>query len=675
METKNKSRKLPIVNKDSWLEPVAQDVFDRYQRYKERLKQIENQHGSLLKFADAHNYFGINFDPKKKAWVYREWAPKAHALFLTGDFNNWDTESHPLKREENGTWEIELNKKEYNDKLIHNSKFKVLVHSDTGSHYKIPAYIRKVIQDDVSKDFAAQFRSPVKFNWEGDKFDLSQHKELFIYEAHIGMAQEKEDVGTYKEFTRNILPRIKKAGYNTVQLMAIAEHPYYGSFGYHVSNFFAPSARFGNPEDLKELIKQAHKLGLAVIMDVVHSHTVKNVNEGLNMFDGSDDQYFHLGQRGEHPSWDSKLFNYGKTEVLQFLLSNLKYWMREFHFDGFRFDGIGSIMYWHHGYDMPFDREKYFNKGVEFDAIVYLQLANKLIHQINSKAISIAEDVTGMPGLCNPIHEGGIGFDYRLGMGIPDYWIKILKDKKDEAWNVEEMYYVMLDRKADTKTIAYAESHDQALVGDKTIAFRLMDKEMYFNMRVSDQNEIIDRGMALHKMIRLFTISLGGEAYMNFIGNEFGHPEWVDFPREGNNWSYKYARRQWSLVDSIQLKYQYLGKWDKAMVELIKHFHVLSANYPEMLMLDDWHKTIAYKRGELIFVFNFHVNMSIPDYEFYVPEAGSYKIVLNSDNSAFGGFARVDEDMSFHTIFNKEKKVNMLKIYNTNRTVQVFRKT
>ncbi len=674
MKISTKVKKLPIVKKDTWLEPVANEVFERYERYKNRLLEIDSNYGSILKFADAYNYFGFNFDSKTKTWIYREWAPKANALFLCGDFNGWDPASHPLKRIGNGIWEIKINANEYEGSLVHGSKYKVLVHSNTGSHYRIPAYVRRVVQDEDTKDFSAQIWYPGKFNWEGDNFEVKQIKDLLIYEAHIGMAQETESVGTYKEFTEKVLPRIKSAGYNAIQLMAIAEHPYYGSFGYHVSNFFAPSSRFGTPEELKELIKQAHKMGIAVIMDIVHSHTVKNINEGLNMFDGSDNQYFHPGERGEHPSWDSKLFNYGKTEVLQFLLSNLKYWMREFHFDGFRFDGVGSIMYWHHGYDMPFDREKYFNKGVEFDAIVYLQLANKLIHQIKSNAISIAEDVTGMPGLCNPIHEGGIGFDYRLGMGIPDYWIKILKEKKDEAWNVEEMYYVMLDRKFDTKTIAYSESHDQALVGDKTIAFRLMDKEMYFNMRVSDQNPVIDRGMALHKMIRLFTISLGGEAYLNFMGNEFGHPEWIDFPREGNNWSYYYARRQWSLVESVQLKYQYMGKWDQAMLNLISHFGILSSDYPQLLISDDWHKTVAFKRGDLIFVFNFHINMSVPDYEFYVPEAGCYEIVLNSDNRAFGGFARIDESKVYHSVFNEEENINRLKIYNTNRTVQVFRK-
>jgi len=463
------------------------------------------------------------------------------------------------------------------------------------------------------------------------------------------MAQEKEGLGTYMEFTEKILPRIKKAGYNAVQLMAIQEHPYYGSFGYHVSSFFAPSSRFGTPEELKTLISTAHSMGIAVIMDLVHSHTVKNLNEGLNLFDGTETQYFHSGPRGEHPNWDSKLFDYGKTEVLQFLLSNIRYWLKEFHFDGFRFDGVGSMLYFHHG-DEPIDTiDKYFNQGVEYDAVTYLQLANHLAHIINPHAVTIAEDVSGMPGLASPIYDGGIGFDFRLGMGIPDFWIKYLKDIPDEQWSMGEMWQVLNDRLPYVKTVTYCESHDQALVGDKTIAFRLMDKEMYFNMQSSDENIIVERGIALHKMIRLITISLGGQAYLNFMGNEFGHPEWIDFPREGNDWSYKHARRQWSLMDNPLLRYLYLSDFDRAMIKTIKDANLLSTLFANQINCDENNKCLIYERAGLLFLFNFHANGSIPGYEFTVPEPGKYKVILNSDHVNFGGQGRLNEDMLYMT--------------------------
>lgn len=664
---------MPLVKHDPWLEPVADDVKNRYLRYETRLKEINKNFGSLKKFADAYNYYGINYDKNARGWFYREWAPKANALFLMGDFNDWNRRSHPLTCNEYGVWEIFLPEALYKDKFKHGSLFKVLINGGNVWRERLPAYIKRVIQDDNTKDFAAQLWIPEKeFDWENDKYKFPKDEQLLIYECHIGMAQEKEGIGTYNEFTDIILPKIKQLGYNAIQIMAIAEHPYYGSFGYHVSNFFAPSSRFGTPEELKELIKTAHKLGIAVIMDIVHSHTVKNINEGLNMFDGSEDQYFHTGDRGNHPSWDSKLFDYGKIEVMQFLLSNLKYWMEEFHFDGFRFDGVTSMLYFHHGYIDSFDQYKFFRDGVEMDAITYLQLANKLIHTLNKNAISIAEDVSGMPGLTAPIEDGGIGFDYRLGMGIPDFWIKLLKEYKDDDWNMEQIWNVMNDRLPDVKTIAYAESHDQALVGDKTIAFWLMDKEMYFSMSKLKQNLIVDRGIALHKMIRLFTLVNGGQAYMNFMGNEFGHPEWVDFPREGNNWSYKHARRQWSLVDDELLRYHYLYDFDAAMIHLARKYNIMGDLYGEKLNVDNTNNTIVFKKAGLIFVFNFHPTISIPDYEFYIPEKGVYKIALNSDDEQYGGFGRIDSSKEFHAI--KHEDHYRLKIYNVNRTVQVFEK-
>ncbi len=668
------SKKLNLVKQDPWLEPVEQDILDRYNRYRNRLKELEDTFGSIQKFADGYRYFGINYDSKRKGFVYREWAPEAYNLYLTGDFNGWKKHSHPLKKDEFGTWEIFLPENEYRESFSHGSKVKVIVNSRMGEQFRIPAYIRRAVQDEDTKNFTGQVWLPKRYNWRGFQAVKAHDEDLFIYECHVGMAQEKEGIGTYSEFKDNILPRVKKLGYNAIQLMAIQEHPYYGSFGYHVSNFFAPSSRFGTPEELKDLIREAHKMGIRVILDIVHSHTVKNTVEGINQFDGSESQYFHPGTRGEHPQWDSKLFDYGKTEVLRFLLSNLKYWLNEFHFDGFRFDGVGSMMYHHHGNEAIDSREKYFTQGVEWDAITYLQLANKLIHDLNPEAITIAEDVTGMPGLTAPLEDGGLGFDYRLGMGIPDFWIKMLKEKKDEEWNIWELWNTLNDRIPYVKTVAYAESHDQALVGDKTLAFWLMDKEMYWHMGKDDPDLVIERGIALHKMIRFFTIALGGDAYMTFMGNEFGHPEWIDFPREGNGWSYQYARRQWSLVDSPDLKYQYLSAFDEAMIKMIKEHDIMSAMYGQQINMDEWNKTIVFERNHLVFIFNWHISHSVPDYEFRVPEPGAYKIILNSDSGGFGGHNRIDESVTYYAYQKDNDPAFYLKIYNTNRTAIVLKK-
>ncbi|MEL6559339.1 MAG: alpha amylase C-terminal domain-containing protein [Bacteroidota bacterium] len=665
-----KKLKVPdLIKNDPWLAPYEDQVRSRIERYENRLKALKKDYGGLKKFASAYQTLGFNYDKKRKGWTYREWAPGATGLALIGDFNNWDSTSHQLERKDEDIWEVFIA-----GEIQHGAKFKVRVTSEKGVQDRIPAYADYVTQNPETHDFTAEIYAPEKsFKWTDGKFKIgSERDNLYIYECHVGMAQEEEKVGTYREFAERILPRIAEAGYNAIQVMAIQEHPYYGSFGYHVSNFFAPSSRFGTPDDLKFMINKAHQLGLIVIMDLVHSHAVKNTAEGLNEFDGTDYQYFHAGPKGDHSAWDSKLFNYGKEEVLQFLLSNVKYWLDEYHVDGFRYDGVTSMLYTHHGDHVSFDHyDKYFN-DLDWDVVLYLQLATTLAQEVKPGAIIIAEDMSGLPGLCRPVKEGGLGFDYRLAMGIPDYWIKLLKHKSDENWDIHELWGTLTNRRFGERTIAYAESHDQALVGDKTLAFWLMDKEMYFNMHVSSQHLVIDRGIALHKMIRLFTLTLGGEGYLNFIGNEFGHPEWVDFPREGNDWSYKYARRQWSLADSEELKYQYLLAFDKAMIQLGNQYELVSTLPAKQMNMDNDNHVIIFERNNLIFIFNFHPQNSIPDYRFKVEHAGQYKIILNSDHTNFGGFARVDDEMSYPavTLFGE----HFLSVYVPSRTCMILEK-
>jgi 1,4-alpha-glucan branching enzyme len=546
-----------------------------------------------------------------------------------------------------------------------------------GSGERIPAYATRVVQDESTKIFSAQVWSPdEQYSWQVDNF-VPDVKPLLIYECHIGMAQDREGVGTYTEFRDNVLPRIAADGYNAIQIMAIQEHPYYGSFGYHVSSFFAASSRFGTPEELKSLIDRAHSLGIAVIMDIVHSHAVKNEVEGLGRLDGSPDLYFYGDGRREHPAWDSLCFDYGKTEVLHFLLSNCKYWLEEYRFDGYRFDGVTSMLYYNHGLGQAFGGYgDYYNGGQDTNAITYLTLANKLIHHINRHAITIAEEMSGMPGLALPVNDGGMGFDYRMAMGIPDYWIKILKEKKDEDWHPTSIFWELTNRRADEKTISYVESHDQALVGDKTVIFRLIDKEMYWHMMVGDDNMTVARGMALHKMIRLVTLATINGGYLNFMGNEFGHPEWIDFPREGNGWSHKYARRQWNLVDNPNLKYHFLNNFDNAMVELVSNVYNFQSKPVRKLWEKDDDQVLAFMRGNLVFVFNFNPSKSFDGYGILAP-GGSYKIVLDTDRSEFGGYNNVDDNVEHLTQSDPlyaPAGVEWLKLYLPARTAIVLRK-
>ena len=614
------------------LQPFAGDIDLRMSRYNETKNRLLSDGRTLNEFANAHEYFGIHH--VDGGWVYREWAPSAYQLYLMGDFNNWDKTQYPLTKLENGIWELKL---EGEDALWDGCKVKTVVDANLTRTEHIPVYARRVVQDPQTITWCAEVVDDWKtFDWTDG--DFKPANSLYIYEAHVGMAQEEGKVGTYREFAQNVLPKIKKAGYNAVQLMAIMEHPYYGSFGYQVSNFYAASSWFGKPEDLKYLVNKAHKLGIRVLLDVVHSHAVGNTAEGINMFDGTTWQWFHDGPKGDHPAWGTKCFNYGKDEVIHFLLSNLKFWMTEYHFDGFRFDGVTSMLYHDHGLGTSFDNDsKYFSYNTDVEAITYLQLANEVIRQVNPEAITIAEDMSGMPGMCLPIEDGGIGFDYRLAMGLPDMWIRTVKEKSDEQWEIGKMWGDMCLRRPGENTVAYVESHDQALVGDKTMIFRLADANMYTDMEKSCHNLVIDRAIALHKMIRLFTLGGGGEAYLNFMGNEFGHPEWIDFPREGNGWSFHYCRRQWSLQDNGLLKYQWLGEFDRDMVRLAKRNNMFDQRMADLLLLKEPEKVIAFYRKGLLFAFNFNATQSYTNILVPVPNNADYEVRLCSDDEQYGG--------------------------------------
>lgn len=660
---------LNVIESDDYLRPVEDIINRRHNKYISELDSF-NSVGGIIDYANGYNYFGFHYDNTSKGWRFREWLPLAKHVFIYGDFNDWDKLSIPLERDKNGIWEVFLSDEIYKDRIVNGTLYKLFIHGDNGWNERIDAYTRRAIEDKSTHDFTACISNDI-FDWGDDNRIKRAKKQPLIYECHIGMSGEEQKVTTFNEFTENTLTRIKNLGYNTIQIMAIAEHPYYGSFGYHVANFFAVSSRFGSINDFKNLIKTSHSMGLNVIIDLVHSHFIKNINEGLNELDGSTSQYCKDGEEGYNKHWDSKNFDYSKSEVRHFLLSNAKYWIEEFHIDGFRFDGVTAMLYKNHGYQKFTKREDYFNENVNEDALLYLTLCNKLIHSLNPNAITIAEDVSGMPTLCSKTEDGGVGFDYRLAMSTPDYLIELL-EQRDEDWDLYKLWEQLNNRTINTKTISYSESHDQALVGDKTLSFRLMDKQMYFKMDKSCNDIIIERGIALHKMIRLITISTAANGYLNFMGNEFGHPDWIDFPREGNNWSYQYATRKWSLVDNGFLRYGQLNLFDKKMISLVKKHKLLDGSYGYLHKIDTENQSIIFSRGNLLFSFNFHPNKSIPAYKTEVSAPGKYRIILNSDAIEFSGFGRNDDSSDYFTEEIDGKTI--ITYYNTSRSAIVFQK-
>ncbi len=657
-----------ILDSDPYLRPYAETIERRLRHIIALEKKLTGNKERLSDFASGHEYFGLH--KHEREWIFREWAPNATGIFLIGDMTEWETlKDFALKRiSRDGIWEIHLPESFLN----HGDLYRLAMQWPGGEGNRIPSYARRVVQDPETLIFNAQVWDQPGYSWQ--YATPKQTIPPLIYEAHVGMAQEEGRIGTYREFTKFIIPRIVRSEYNTIQLMGIQEHPYYASFGYHVSSFFAASSRFGTPDDLKELIDTAHGAGLRVIMDIIHSHAVSNEVEGLSRFDGTLYQYFHDGLRGSHHAWDSRCFDYAKHQVLHFLLSNCRFWLDEYRFDGFRFDGITSMLYLDHGLEKAFTSyDDYYNQNVDEDALAYLALANTVIHDIRPDAITIAEDISGMPSLASPQNRGGIGFDYRLAMGIPDYWIKLVKEYRDEDWPLGHLWYELNNRRNDEKTISYTESHDQALVGDKTLMFWMADAAMYDHMSAYDNNLIIDRAMALHKLIRLITLATAGHGYQNFMGNEFGHPEWIDFPRQGNNWSYHYARRQWHLVDDPNLKYQFLNRFDRDMITLIKRFPFLNEPWPSLLHehIDD--KVIIFRRGKLILAFNFHPTVSYTDYQFHIPQ-GKYKMILNTDDALYGGHSRLVFDQVHFTmpLRSDDAVQNILRLYLPTRTAIIL---
>lgn len=661
-----------ILSIDPWLKPYYHDIDLRMRRNTEVRKRLLGDQANLSDFANGYMYFGFN--RTEGGWVYREWLPGADEVHLIGDFNDWNRTSHPLSKIDGGCWEIHL---QGDDALQHGQRVKIQVRHGNEVFDRIPAYIRRVVQDPATKQFSGQIWAPQRrFMWTDGSYKKRKLTTPVIYEVHIGMAQEREGIGSYREFADENLERIAALGYNTIQIMAIQEHPYYASFGYQVSNFFAASSWFGEPDDLKYLINKAHEKNLFVLLDVVHAHACPNTGEGLNLQDGTDDQYFMAGQAGWHPAWGTKLFNYGKDEVLHFLLSNLKFWQDEYHFDGFRFDGVTSMIYHNHGLGIDFSSyDQYFSLNTNVDAITYLQLANELVHAVNPFAITIAEEMSGMPGMCIPIRSGGIGFDYRLSMGIPDFWIKLLKEYRDEQWDMHKLWYELTTRRPKEKNIGYCESHDQALVGDKTLIFRMADAEMYTGMNKTYHSPVIDRAVDLHKLIRFSTLVLASDGYLNFMGNEFGHPEWIDFPREGNNWSYKYARRQWSLAENGYLKYQWLENFDRAMIKFVRKYRVMSKDAPVSLWIDQEKKLLAFSKGDLLYLFNMNTTQSYTDFFLHTHTTGegNYHVIFTSDEEAFGGFDRISKDYLYHAKAVEDKGIGF-EVYIPCRTVAVFQK-
>ncbi|KAG8075748.1 hypothetical protein GUJ93_ZPchr0006g43795 [Zizania palustris] len=517
--------------------------------------------------------------------------------------------------------------------ISHKDKYRLYFNTPDGALERIPAWATYVLPDVRGKQsYAVHWEPPPEeiYKW---RFERPKVKgSLRIYECHVGISGSEQKISSFQEFTSNVLPHIKDAGYNAIQLIGIVEHKDYSSVGYKVTNYFAVSSRFGTPEDFKKLVDEAHGLEMVVLLDIVHSYASADELVGLSLFDGSNDCYFHTGKRGHHKYWGTRMFKYDDVDVLHFLFSNLNWWVTEYHIDGFQFHSLSSMLYTHNGFStFTGAMEEYCNQYVDKDALIYLILANEMLHELHPDIITIAEDATFYPGLCEPTTQGGLGFDYWVNLSIPEMWLWHLENVPGQEWSMNKIMKVLISKNCNM--LSYVENHNQSISGRKSFAEIILHKEKCSNNSVSDDG--IFRACSLLKIIKLLTFSTSGGAYLNFIGNEFAHPKRIEFPMSGNDYSFGLANRQWELLEKGVHKH--IFNFDKDLMSLDGKERLILRGSPNIHHCDDTSMFISFTRGPFLFVFNFNPDATSGLYSVGVDEAGEYQLILNTDETKYGG--------------------------------------
>lgn len=615
-------------------------LIERGRRFEAEYRRIVDQYTSVYNYANLANELGLHCVPGEDGqnkWIWREYMPGADTVWLTTEKYHFQRHARQrFTKKADGIFELilpydALAHGMYVELRVEPAAYTVLNPDGIPTALKrVPAFSTWVEQNkEIPTQWCARIFHPEKpYCFREKNPEIPSF--LRIYEAHVGMAQPDtkhigESAGTYLDFANNILPRIKKGGYTCVQLMGILEHPLYRSFGYQVSNYFAPCSRFGTPDDCKQMIDAAHALGLSVILDIPHAHACANTEQGLYQYDGTP--YFFMDKINQ---WGTPSFDFSNEMTRRFLLSNLRYWLEEYHVDGFRFDAVGNMLYKDFGVDDNFShtgRCFYGKDGkprTNNEGELYIALANHLIHEINPKGISIAEEFSGMPGLTCLPKDGGLGFDARFAMGIPDYWEKFIKKPQD----LGSMWYEMNNHRPYDHTISYVECHDQCINGHDAMIWRLLGDDMYNAMLMETETWKVSRGLAFYRLMRLITLATADKGYLNFMGNEFGHPEWLD--------AEEHAHRQWRLAEDTSLKYACLNAWDQAQMQLVSD-NIESFKTPAMFRyIHEDKRLLAFERGALLFVFNFNETQAFSDLCFAVTP-GKYLEILSSDERRFAG--------------------------------------
>ena len=574
--------------------------------------------------SDAYRFLGCHAQNRDgvDGFVFRTWAPQAQSVRVTGDFNFWNEEDLPMQPVGCGVWEA------FSRFAQPGQRYKLCIKTKDGrTVYKTDPYGNRC---GVLPDTASIIEAEDGFVWHDGLYRARRRKEKIlnrpvnIYEVHAGSWKRHEDgsVLSFRELAQQLVPYVKDMGYTHIELMPVMEYPYDPSWGYQITCYYAPTHRYGAPEDLKYFIDEAHRAGIGVILDWVPAHFPKDAN-GLYEFDGTCCYELSDPTMNEHPDWTTRIYDYGKPEVRSFLISNACYWISQFHADGIRVDAVASMLYL--DYNRPNYKPNRFGGRENLEAIDFLRQLNAAAFQTEPAVMMIAEESTAFPLITKPDYDGGLGFLFKWNMG----------------WMNDMLQYMSLDplyRKGDhnaltfSMTYAFSEnfilplSHDEVVHGKCSLIGKMPGNydDKFNNLRVLYAYQMAHPGKKL-----------------NFMGSEFA--QFIE-------WNFKQG------LDWLLLGYEKHRKMQH-FVKTLNRFYLENRELWEVdtgwdgyewIEPDDRDRSvIAFRRKdrkgrELVVVCNFCPVLR-ENYRLGLPKQGWYVPVLNTDDEAFGGYGFAPE--------------------------------
>ena len=574
--------------------------------------------------SDAYRFLGCHAQNRDgvDGFVFRTWAPQAQSVRVTGDFNFWNEEDLPMQPVGCGVWEA------FSRFAQPGQRYKLCIKTKDGrTVYKTDPYGNRC---GVLPDTASIIEAEDGFVWHDGLYRARRRKEKIlnrpvnIYEVHAGSWKRHEDgsVLSFRELAQQLVPYVRDMGYTHIELLPVMEYPYDPSWGYQITCYYAPTHRYGAPEDLKYFIDEAHKAGIGVILDWVPAHFPKDAN-GLYEFDGTCCYELSDPTMNEHPDWTTRIYDYGKPEVRSFLISNACYWISQFHADGIRVDAVASMLYL--DYNRPNYKPNRFGGRENLEAIDFLRQLNAAAFQTEPAVMMIAEESTAFPLITKPDYDGGLGFLFKWNMG----------------WMNDMLQYMSLDplyRKGDhnaltfSMTYAFSEnfilplSHDEVVHGKCSLIGKMPGNydDKFNNLRVLYAYQMAHPGKKL-----------------NFMGSEFA--QFIE-------WNFKQG------LDWLLLGYEKHRKMQQ-FVKTLNRFYLENRELWEVdtgwdgyewIEPDDRDRSvIAFRRKdrkgrELVVVCNFCPVLR-ENYRLGLPKQGWYVPVLNTDDEAFGGYGFAPE--------------------------------